>query len=187
MTKKNKIIVSSILFLTILLSACNIENKEPITSEEAIATQAVYDALMGAEGEYAAYALYGAVIDKYGQVEPYVTIQKSEAKHIDALKNLLDKYNISYPDTNPYLATAIAPDNLKQAALSWVDGEIANIEMYDELLAKTTNYPDISRVFNNLRRASQEKHLPAFRAAAENGGTLSQEQMEQLFPRGRRN
>ncbi len=185
MTNKNKLFIGTVLILSILFSACNVENKEPSESEESIAMQAVYDALTGPEGEYAAYALYGAVIDKYGQIEPYLTIQRSEAKHIDALKKILDKYNISYPKTNPYIATAVAPDNLKQAALNWVEGEVENIKMYDRLFEKTSDYPDITRVFNNLRRASEERHLPAFRAAAENGGSLTPEQMKQLFPGGR--
>jgi hypothetical protein len=34
------------------------------------------------------------------------------------------------------------------------------------------DYPDLARVFTNLRRASQENHLPAFKAAVENGGRL---------------
>jgi len=36
---------------------------------------ALLEALTDREGEYAAYAMYTAVIDTYGDVEPYVTIR----------------------------------------------------------------------------------------------------------------
>jgi len=36
---------------------------------------ALLEALAGSDGEYAAYAMYSAVIDTYGDVEPYVTIR----------------------------------------------------------------------------------------------------------------
>jgi hypothetical protein len=51
-----------------------------------------------------------------------------------------------------------------------------NVELYDDLIDKTDN-SNLLRVLGNLRRASLESHLPAFELAAENGGTLTPEQM----------
>ena len=65
-----------------------------------------------------------------------------------------------------------APKSLLEAAQAWAEGEIANVEMYERLLSVVEEYPDITRVFLNLQRASQEAHLPVFESAAENGGTL---------------
>ncbi len=145
---------------------------------------ALLEALTGPEGEYAAYAMYDAVIEKYGEVEPYVTIREAEARHIDALKRQLDRYGIDYPTENPYVGQVTAPDSLEAAAEAWADGEIANVEMYDRLLEQipADEYPNVARVFENLRRASLEAHLPMFQAAAENGGTLTPEQMQALSP-----
>ena len=141
---------------------------------------ALYEALVGSDGEYAAYAMYGAVIDKYGAVEPYVSIQRAEGKHIDALKRQMDKYGISYPPVNPYLGNVDAPESLEQAAAAWAEGEIANVAMYDDLLLASKDCDSVSRVFTNLRRASESMHLPAFELAAQSGGTLSPAQMETL-------
>ncbi len=145
---------------------------------------ALLEALTGPEGEYAAYAMYAAVIDKYGDVEPYVTIQNAEARHIEALERQLDRYGIDYPSENPYIGKVTAPDSLEAAATAWADGENANVKMYDRLLAQipADEYPNVARVFENLRRASLEAHLPMFQAAAQNGGTLTLEQMQTIAP-----
>jgi len=138
---------------------------------------ALLEALTGPEGEYAAYASYAAVLEKYGDVEPYATIASAELRHIEALRRLLDKYGIEFPAANSYLGTIEAPADLASAAQAWADGEMANVELYDELLMKAEGYSDIIRVFLNLQRASQEAHLPAFQLAAENGGPIALGQM----------
>ena len=48
--------------------------------------------------------------------------------------------------------------------------------MYDTLLTQTDDAALI-RVLTNLRNASADSHLPAFEAAAANGGALTAEQM----------
>jgi rubrerythrin len=134
-----------------------------------------WEALMGPDGEYAAAAMYQAVIDEFGSVEPYVTIKAGEERHIDALTRQLERYGIDVPD-NPYLGEVGAPADLQIAAEAWAEGEIANVEMYDELLDQTDD-STLRRVLENLRRASLESHLPLFELAAENGGQLAPEQM----------
>ncbi|WP_457637672.1 ferritin-like domain-containing protein [Oceanithermus sp.] len=150
----------------------------PISQE---AKDALLEALTGPEGEYAAYAVYDAVIQEYGQIEPYLSIRQAEANHIAALQRQLDLYGIDYPKTNPYLGKIEAPGDLEAFAQAGVDAEIANVEMYDQLLAKVADYPNITRVFQNLRSASLNQHLPAFKAAAANGGSLAPAQMQQYL------
>jgi hypothetical protein len=133
--------------------------------------EALLETLTGPEGEYAAYASYAAVIEKYGDVEPYLHIMEAEGRHITALQRQLDKYGIAYPAENSYIGQIEAPESLLEAAQAWAEGEIANVEMYEQLLSVVEEYPDITRVFLNLQRASQEAHLPAFESAAQNGGT----------------
>jgi hypothetical protein len=59
-------------------------------------------------------------------------------------------------------------DSLQQACAAGVAAEIANGEMYDRLLS-TTQRPDILTVLRNLREASQQRHLAAFRRCAHIG------------------
>lgn len=150
---------------------------QPLSEE---AKNALLEALTGPEGEYAAYAMYTAVIEKYGEVEPYVSIRKAEAKHIEALKRQLDRYGVDYPAENPYLGQVSAPESLEAAAKAWAEGEVANVAMYDRLMEAVADYPGLVQVMDHLRAASQERHLPAFTLAAESGGTLSPEQMQEL-------
>ena len=140
-------------------------------TNEAIA----WEALMSPVGEYAASAMYQAVIDEFGQVEPYVTIRFAEERHISALTRQLDRYGINVP-ANPYLGEVAAPADLQTAAQAWAIGEIENVTMYDELLTKSTD-ANLTRVLTNLRASSQDSHLPLFEAAAQNGGTLTIDQM----------
>jgi hypothetical protein len=127
-------------------------------------------ALMGPDGEYAALASYQAVLDEYGQVEPYATILAAESRHADALIRQLERLGTEVPE-NPYLGQIEAPADLQSAAEAWAEGEILNVELYDYLLTQTSD-SQILKVLNNLRSASLDSHLPAFQAAAENGGTL---------------
>lgn len=140
---------------------------------------AAWEALLGPEGEYAASASYAAVIQAFGPVEPYVTIQAAEERHIDALTRQLQRLGVT-PPPNPYLGTVAAPTSLAAAAQAWADGEVANVALYDKLVAQAAGDQGLTRVFTNLRRASAEMHLPAFQAAAAAGGTLSAAQMTEL-------
>ena len=136
-----------------------------LTGEEVILT-----ALMGPDGEYAAAASYLAVLEEYGQVEPYATIYEAELRHADALIRQLERLGAEVPE-NPYLGQIAAPANLQSAAEAWAEGEVLNVELYDYLLTMTDD-EQLIKVLNNLRSASLDSHLPAFQAAAENGGTL---------------
>jgi len=139
--------------------------------------QIAWFALMSPDGEYAAAASYQAVIDLYGPVEPYMTIKAGEERHIDALIRQLNRLGYEAPE-NPYLGEIEAPADLQTAAEAWAVGEVANVEMYDDLL-ELVDDGNIERVLTNLRRASLESHLPLFELAAENGGTLDRDQMGQ--------
>ena len=135
----------------------------------------LWEALMGPDGEYAALASYQAVLDEYGDVEPYSTIMEAEARHADALTRQLERLGIEVPE-NPYLGMVEAPADLETAAAAWAEGEVLNVELYDQLIAEAES-DQVIKVFNNLRSASLDSHLPAFELAAENGGVLTAEQM----------
>lgn len=141
------------------------------------------EALTGPEGEYAAAAAYTAVLEEFGaDVEPYASILQAEQRHVDALIRQLERYGVEVPE-DTWAGELSAPDDLQQAAQAWADGEVANVAMYDDLLARLGDQdPRLERVLTNLRRASQEMHLPAFSAAAEGDGTLTAEELAELHP-----
>jgi hypothetical protein len=118
------------------------------------------------------------VIDALGRVEPYVSIKEAEGRHVEALTRQLERLGVDVPG-NPYLGTVKAPVDLVAAAKEGVAGEVANVAMYDTLLTKTTDAV-LTRVLENLRRASDDVHLPLFTAAAANDGSLTTQQMADL-------
>ncbi len=134
---------------------------------------------MAPDGEYASVAAYAAVIEKFGPVEPYLSIKQAEERHITALTRQLQRLGVTVP-ANPWLGAIPAPADLASAARAWAEGEVANVALYDRLLAAVTGDTALTRVFTNLRRASLEAHLPLFEAAADNGGTLTRDQMTAL-------
>jgi hypothetical protein len=146
------------------------ESPNGLVTENPTDVELALMALMGPDGEFAAAASYEAVLEKYGDVEPYATIYQAELRHADALIRQLVRLGAEVP-TNPYTGEIEAPSSLKDAATAWAIGEVANVELYDYLISQTDD-PQLIRVFENLRAASADKHLPAFEAAAENGGTL---------------
>ncbi len=135
------------------------------------ARQALVESLAGPDGEYAAHAAYSAVIAKFGELQPYANIREAEARHIAALERQLEKYGVPLP-ANEYAGKVKAPDSPLAAAKDEVKAEERNVALYDRLFIKVKAYPDLTRVFTNLRRASQENHLPAFKSAVENGGRI---------------
>lgn len=140
---------------------------------------AAWEALMSPEGEYAASAQYRAVVDEFGPVEPYASIQAAEEQHVDALTRQLERLGVTVPP-NPYTGRISAPTDLEAAATAWAAWETDNIALYDRLLEEVRGDEPLTRVFTNLRSASQEIHLPTFEAAAANGGRLTPEQMRDL-------
>lgn len=140
------------------------------TAVPAAVGDSVLEALVGPEGEYAAYATYAAIMEEYGNVQPYANIMSAEARHIAALQKLLDRYGVPYPTANPYLGQVAAPASLAEAAQAGIDAEKANVALYEQQKVAVAAYPDIARVFANLQAASQNSHLPAFERALANGG-----------------
>ena len=92
----------------------------PDPTVEGTDASVAWEALMGPDGEYAAAAMYQAVIDEFGSVEPYVTIKAGEERHIDALTRQLERYGMDVPD-NPYLGEVSAPADLQLAADAWAE------------------------------------------------------------------
>lgn len=110
--------------------------------------------------EQNAYAVYEGVIAQFGNVRPFVNIQRAEAQHIAAWEFLFDRYGIAIPET----PTVEIPQfvSLTDACQLGATAEVANFDLYDTMLTTFDQYPDIHQVALNLRDASEYKHLPAF-------------------------
>jgi hypothetical protein len=127
--------------------------------------KALHEAL---DDEYQAWTIYGQVIADFGEVRPFTNIREAEGRHIEALRVLFDRYAVPVP-ANPWPGKVPRYASLKEACEAGVAAEVANAALYDRLLAATQR-PDILAVFRNLREASQERHLEAFRRCAQRGG-----------------
>ncbi len=140
--------------------------------------QTLYEVLTEAlEDEYKARATYQRVIERFGEVRPFANIAQAEDRHVRALLPLFGKYGIPVPEDS-WARWAKAPGSLLEASQEGVMAEIDNAAMYRRLLAATRDYPDVQQVLRNLRRASQENHLPAFQRAVQRySGTLAQRSM----------
>lgn len=133
-------------------------------------TKAEEDALRAAlDDEYRAWATYDQVLHDFGPVRPFSNIVGAEARHIEALHTLFERYGVPIPE-NPYPGDVPRYASVGEACEAAVTAEIENAELYERLLAATT-HPDVRTVFLNLQAASQERHLRAFRrCAARRGG-----------------
>lgn len=127
--------------------------------------RALHEAL---DDEFQAWTTYGQVIADFGEVRPFTNIRDAEARHIEALRGLFDRYGVPVP-ANPWAGKVPRYASVHEACEAGVAAEIANGALYEKLLSSTQR-PDILAVFRNLQEASQQRHLEAFRRCAQRGG-----------------
>jgi hypothetical protein len=123
--------------------------------------QALRDAL---DDEYRAWTTYDQVIRDLGPEQPFINIRDAEARHIEALGLLFQRYELEIPE-NTWPGRVPRFASTREACESGIEGEIKNVALYERLM-RSTDRQDILAVFSNLQRASQEQHLPAFRRCA---------------------
>ncbi len=133
--------------------------------------------------EYKARDTYQKIIDAFGPVRPFINIVEAEQTHIGFLLPLYEKYAVPLPP-EPDPGRVSAPDNLLSACQLGVEEELANVAMYDRLIA-ATDLPDVVEVLQRLQAASRDHHLPAFQRCVERGGSPGPGQTPGMGP-GRR-
>lgn len=137
--------------------------------EGRLLSDAEVDALHEAlDDEYKAIATYDRVLADFGAVRPFVDIVEAERRHVRALTGIFDRYGLPLPD-DPWRDRAPRYESIQAACSAGVEAEIENAAMYDRLI-EVTSRTDIIDVFENLRRASQENHLRAFRRCSSRNG-----------------
>ena len=125
------------------------------------------------EEEKLARDVYKVLYDVWG-LQVFANISKSEQRHMDAVKALLDKYNLPDPAADDTVGVFSSPemqklynDLVSKGRNSAVDAllvgaTIEDLDIFDlkECLSKTDNQ-DISTVFQNLMKGSRN-HMRAF-------------------------
>jgi len=150
------------------------------------------------EEEKLARDVYQVLFDKWGQ-QIFLNIAQSEQRHMNAIKAVLDKYNMQDPITDPTVGIFSDPELQELYELLVEQGEQSPLEalqvgatiedldikdLYD-LLAQTENM-DIKIVYQNLVKGSRN-HLRAFTYQLSlNGETyeaqfLTQEQINDII------
>jgi hypothetical protein len=114
--------------------------------------------------EYQNRAKYAAVIQQFGQVQPFVNVRGAEEVHVAELVALFRTYDEPVPD-DPWPGQVPAATSVQAACADAVAGELAQGPFYDDLLATTDRY-DIRLVYEQLQRASLQRHLVAFSRCA---------------------
>jgi len=112
--------------------------------------------------EYHALALYQAVIEQFGAIQPFVELAQAEEQHIAALYTHFDKYGLAVPE-NTWLGNIPSFESVQAACQAGAAAELANAELYDRLLNQTDD-AGLQHVFQNLQHASLENHLPELEA-----------------------
>lgn len=112
------------------------------------------------DDEYKARATYRAVIGRFGPVRPFANIVHAEQRHIDALLGLFADRGWE-PPADRWNGQITAPDSVAEACRAGVEAERANVALYDRVMSMAED-GEIGAVFDSLRQASAERHLPAF-------------------------
>jgi rubrerythrin len=123
-------------------------------------TEAEKDALRAALlDEYNAEAYYSSVLDKFGSSRRLENIRRAEQRHAQTLLALFERYGVAPPERDAVDAPAV-PETLQSAMQHAADVEVKNVDLYDELI-EAAGHEDIRSVFERLRDASLNHHLPA--------------------------
>lgn len=147
------------------LSGCGSASKitDLAVPNQAELAQALVDAI---QDEYHAEEVYQGVLTDFGEVAPFSNIIGAEERHSSAIARLFESRGWDVPASNWNAANVPHFESIAEACQTGVSAEIANVAVYDGLLADLMLPSDVVRVFESNRAASLERHLPAFERCA---------------------
>jgi hypothetical protein len=114
--------------------------------------------------EYTAYAIYSSIIEQFGEIAPFVNIQLAESRHIWVWERMFDLYSLELPES-PVVDIPIF-DTVRDACAYALELEIANGDLYQELLTSVADYRNLTQLLSSLQSASLNHHLPALETCA---------------------
>jgi len=141
------------------------ESSRPLTAQSAQGhpksdVQQVLDRAL--DDELHAIAFYEAVIARFGKRRPFTNIVSAEQRHADALLQQYARLGLEPPKDRWQAQPVAVPDTFAEACDAAEISEILNAALYDEIITKVSD-AEVRAVFEQLRAASQERHLRAFR------------------------
>jgi len=194
---RNGVVLAVILMLTFSGSAIakgkGNQNNPPV----ALTEQEVNDLIHLREEEKLARDVYRYLFDVWGQWI-FDNIAASEQQHMDAVKNLLDRYGIEDPVgddvegvfANPTLQSLYdsltAVGALSNVDALYVGATIEDLDIYDiQHMVANTDKPDLLSVYENLMKGSRN-HMRSFCGLLETFGEsytaqyLTQEEVDAI-------
>jgi hypothetical protein len=114
--------------------------------------------------EYRAEFLYRSVLEDFPGAMPFAVIAESEARHVEALRMLFTRREMTPPPSEWTTARFDAFTSLAAACAAGVQAETEDAAFYAPHLQREDLPQDVRNVFTNLQAASLQNHLPAFEA-----------------------
>lgn len=228
---KNSLTILMALFLTVILSGCTNQNQnqnqnstenQDTSSDEYVIDESdfikdneliedipeseldekeIAGLTLMREEEKLARDVYNTLGEKWGQ-NIFTNIAKSEQTHTDAVKALLERYNIEDPvaDDNRGIFTSseikdlyellVEQGNLSIEDAYMVGATVEDLDIKDlNTLLEETDNEDIIITYNNLKKGSRN-HLRAYVKQIENNGDtytpqyISQEEYDSIISSG---
>jgi hypothetical protein len=118
------------------------------------------------QDEYHGRSLYGRALEELGEVRPFVNVVPAEERHAALLEELLESRSLPVPPDRWGDADLPSWSSRQEACVAGVEFEVANVALYDRLLADEDLPEDVRQVFEHNRMASLEHHKPAFERCA---------------------
>ena len=189
--KKTVLLIFAMFFVTLM--SCDNEDTAPIVdppSDPVLSEQEIADLAFLREEEKLARDVYLYAFDKYG-VEVFNQIAGSEQVHMDEVKVLLDKYEITdpaSPDKGVFSNTDL--QQLYDGLIAMVDTSlvggltagmtIEDVDMFDiERFESNTNMEDILTVYGFLKCTSKNHMRYFYYDLTDEGATYTPQYISQ--------
>ena len=180
------------ILVTVGTATAGQNGKGIFTGQQALTAAEVEHLIYLREEEKLAHDVYVYLFDKWGQWI-FQSIAESEQRHMDAVKNLLDKYGLADPaegngegvftngDLQKLYDDLIARGTQSELDALYVGATIEDMDIYDlQGILSETDRPDIINVCENLMKGSRN-HLRAFVGQIELlGGTYDAQYLTQI-------
>lgn len=157
--------IAKILLCVLLLSACgkSDDNKGPIPENPVDEQGSVIGRILNEviQERFKTLYTYQKVIQTLGQAGPFLEAARDEAENAEKLKTLFNAFDLETPESLWSLSNVPVFSTLEEACQAGVKNEQESIETYNNLLNQPLP-PDIKNIFEDLKKTSETKHLPAF-------------------------
>jgi hypothetical protein len=145
--------------MAMLLGACSEDDQPLAASVEVVALETILNRAI--QDEYHAESVYQGVLLDFGELRPFSNIIQAEERHSDAIARAYLFRGWEVPASEWSVTNVPRFESVAEACRVGTEAEVANIEVYDELMLEELP-EDVLRTFTSNRAASLERHLPAF-------------------------